>query len=112
MEGRVAAATHFGCCVLCVVVVTSPFSYLTGRNVKIGPVKMANLSALITKNASLDAPNVKGRPKSPSSLDFSHVLTFGLKHDIGALREQKRCVVFFLSRVHSLFIFFSYQDFH
>ncbi len=47
-------------CVLCVVVVTSLFSYLTGRNEKIGPVKMANESALITKNASLDAPNVKG----------------------------------------------------
>ncbi len=48
------------CCVLCVVVVTSPFSYLTGRNVKIGPAKMADLSALITKDASLDAPNVRG----------------------------------------------------
>ncbi len=63
VEGRVAAA-HVGCCVLCVVlcavVVTSPFSYLTGRNKKIGPAKMADESALITKNASLDAPNVKG----------------------------------------------------
>ncbi len=60
MEGRVAAA-HVGCCVfsvLCVVVVMSPFGYLTGRNVKIGPAKMANISALITKNASLDAPNI------------------------------------------------------
>jgi hypothetical protein len=47
-------------CVLCIVVVTSPFSYLTGRNEKIGPVKMADESALTTKNASLDAPNVKG----------------------------------------------------
>jgi hypothetical protein len=46
---------------------------------------MANFSAFITKNALLDAPNVNGWPKSPSSLDFSHVLTFGLKHDIGAL---------------------------
>jgi hypothetical protein len=38
------------------VVVTS-FSYLTGRKAKIGPAKiMANFSAPITKNASLDAP--------------------------------------------------------
>ena len=73
------------CCVLCVVVVTSPFSYLTGRNVKIGPAKMADLSALITKDASLDAPNVRGCPKSSLSLDFRHVLTFRLKHDIGVL---------------------------
>ncbi len=73
------------CCVLCVVVVTSPFSYLTGRNVKIGPAKMANLSALIIKDASLDAPNIRGCPKSSLSLDFGHVLTFGLKCDIGAL---------------------------
>jgi hypothetical protein len=51
------------CCVLCVVVVTSSFSYLVGRNVKIGPAKMVNLSGLITKNASLDAPNVKECPK-------------------------------------------------
>ncbi len=46
-------------CVVCVVVVMIPFSYLTGRNEKIGPAKMADESALITKNASLDAPNVK-----------------------------------------------------
>jgi hypothetical protein len=72
------------CCVLCVVVVKS-FSYLTGRKAKIGPAKMANFSALITINASLDTPNINGWPKSPSSLDFSHVLTFGLKRDIGAL---------------------------
>jgi hypothetical protein len=67
------------------VVVASPFSYLTGRNVKIGPAKMADLSALITKDASLDAPNVRGCPKSSLSLYFGHVLTFRLKHDIGAL---------------------------
>ena len=71
--------------VVCVVVVTSPFSSLTGRNVKIGPAKMADLSALITKNASQDAPNVQGCPKLSLSLDFGHVLTFGLKRDIGAL---------------------------
>jgi hypothetical protein len=71
------------CCVLCVVVVTS-FT-LTGREAKIGPAKMANFSALITKNASLDAPNVKGCPKLSLSLDFGHVLTSGLKRDIGAL---------------------------
>ncbi len=87
-----AAVAHFGCCVLCVVccvfcvvccvlcvvVVMSPFCYLTGRNVKIGPAKkMADLSALITKNASLDAPNVKGCPKSSLSLVFGHVLRSG-----------------------------------
>jgi hypothetical protein len=73
------------CCVLCVVVVTSPFCFLTGRNVKIGPAKMADLSALITKDAFQDAPNVRGCPKLSLSLDFGHVLTFGLKCDIGAL---------------------------
>ncbi len=46
---------------------------------------MADLSALITKDASLDAPNVRGCPKSLLSLDFGHVLTFGLKLDIEAL---------------------------
>ncbi len=46
---------------------------------------MANLSPLITKDASLDAPNVRGCPKLSLSLDFGHVLTFGLKRDIGAL---------------------------
>ena len=72
------------CCVLCVVVVTS-FSYLTGRKAKTRSAKMADFTALITKNASLDAPNVKGCPKLSLSLDFGHVLTFGLKRDIGAL---------------------------
>ncbi len=72
------------CCVLCVVIVTSPFSYLTGRNVKIGPAKMAYLYALITKDASLDVPNVRGCPKLSLSLDFGYVLTFGLKRGIGA----------------------------
>jgi hypothetical protein len=72
-------------CVLCVVVVMSSFSYLTGRNEKIRPAKTANESALIIKNASLDAPNVKGCSKSSLSLDFEHVLTFGLKRDIGVL---------------------------
>jgi hypothetical protein len=43
---------------------------LTGREAKIGPAKMTNFSALITKNASLDAPNVKGCPKSSLSLDL------------------------------------------
>ncbi len=71
------------CCVLYVVVVMS--FILTGREAKIRPAKMANFSILITKNASLDAPNVKGCPKSSLSLDFGHVLTFGLKCNIGAL---------------------------
>jgi hypothetical protein len=85
VEGRVAAAAYFGCCVLCVVVVTSPFCYLTGRNVKIRPAEMVDLSALIIKYASLDAPYVRGCPKMSLSLDFGHALTFGLKRDIGAL---------------------------
>ncbi len=88
-----AAAAHFGCCVLCVVccvlcvvVVRSPFCHLTGQNVKIEPAKMADLFALITKDASLvDAPNVRGCPKLSLFLDFGHVLTLGLKRDIGAL---------------------------
>jgi hypothetical protein len=71
------------CCVLCVVVVMS-FT-LTGREAKIKQAKMANFFALITKNASLDAPNFKACPKSSLSLDFGHVLTFGLKCDIEAL---------------------------
>jgi hypothetical protein len=48
--------------VLCVVVVAS-FSYLTGRKAKIGSAKMADFSTLITKNASLDAPIIKGQAK-------------------------------------------------
>ncbi len=69
-----------------VVVVTSPFSYLTGgRNARSGQPKMADSSALITKDASLDAPNVRGCPKLSLSLEPGDVLTFGLKRDIGAL---------------------------
>jgi hypothetical protein len=71
------------CCVLCVVVVMS--CTLTGRETKIRPAKMADFSAFITKNASLHAPNVDECAKSPPSLDFAHVLTLGLKPDIGAL---------------------------
>jgi hypothetical protein len=61
------------------------FATLLIEKVEIGPAKMANFSAFITKNASLDAPNVRGCPKSSLSLDFGHFLTFGLKPDIGAL---------------------------
>jgi hypothetical protein len=46
------------------------FSSLTGRKVEIGPAKMANFSAFITKNASLDAPNVKRMPKIVIVLRF------------------------------------------
>ncbi len=70
------AGAHFGCCVccvLCVVVVTS-FT-LTGREAKIGPGKMANFSALTTEKALQNAPNVKGSPKSQSSIDLGHPLT-------------------------------------
>ncbi len=86
VEGRVAAA-HFGCCVLCFVCCGCDELYsCTGREAKIRPAKMADFFALITKNASLHAPNVDGCAKSPCSLvDFAHVLTFGLKRDIGAL---------------------------
>ncbi len=61
------------------------FSYLTGRKVKIGPAKMAHFFAFITKNASLDAPNVKGCRKLSLFLDFGHISTFGLKGETGAL---------------------------
>jgi hypothetical protein len=54
VEGRVAAA-HFGCCVLWW---QARFSYPTGRKSEIGPAKMADFSAFITKNPSLDAPHV------------------------------------------------------
>ena len=50
------------CCVV-VVVVRARFSYRTGRKVDIGPAKIADFSPFITKNPSLDAPNVKGCPK-------------------------------------------------
>jgi hypothetical protein len=43
------------CCCGCVL---CGFSYLTGRKVEIGPAKMADFSAFIRKNPSLDAPNV------------------------------------------------------
>ncbi len=39
------------------------FSYLTGRKVEIGPAEMANFSAFITENPSLDAPNVPLMPQ-------------------------------------------------
>ncbi len=68
-------AAHFGCCVccvLCVVVVTS-FT-LTVREAEIGPAKMANFSALTTEKTPQNAPNVKGCPKSQSSIDLGHPL--------------------------------------
>jgi hypothetical protein len=40
-----------------------------------------------------------------NALDFGHVLTFGLKHDIGALRVRKKGVLFYLGRVPSFFFF-------
>jgi hypothetical protein len=52
------AVAHFGCCVLLLWLCLCDFSYLTGRKVEIGPAKMANFSAFITKHPSLDAPNV------------------------------------------------------
>jgi hypothetical protein len=55
---------------------------------------MANFSALITKNASLNAPNVKGCPKSLSSVDLGNFLTFWLVANWGALGMEKKCVLF------------------
>ncbi len=66
---------------------------------------MANLSTLITKDASLDAPNVRECPKLSLSLDFGHVLTFGLKCDTEALLVWKKGVLFYLGRVPSYFFF-------
>jgi hypothetical protein len=95
VEGRVVAA-HFGYCVLSVVccVVTS-FSFLTGRKAKIVQAKMATFSALITKNASLDAPIIKECPKLPSSLDLGHFFVI-LAHSIreSATNAEKVCYFF------------------
>jgi hypothetical protein len=98
------------CCVLCVVVVTS-FSYLTSRKPKIGPAKMADFSALITKNASLDAPIIKVCPKLPSSLDLGHFFD-NLARPIGgnATNAEKVCY-FYLGRVPSIFFSFIKSDF-
>jgi len=87
------------------------FSYLNGRKVKIGPAKMADFSPFITKNTSPDAPNVKGCPKSPSSLDFGHVLTFWHVPLGEVLRMEKKCVIFYLGRVPSYFFFNLKRDF-
>jgi hypothetical protein len=73
------------CCVVCCGCDKPILATLLVEQIEIGPAKIADISAFITKNASLDASNVYGWPKSPSSFNFSHVLTFGLKCDIGAL---------------------------
>ena len=75
------------------------FSYPTCKKVDIGQSKMANFSPLITKNASPDAPNVEGCPKSPSSLDLGHVSTFGLVSLVEALQMGEKCAILYLSRV-------------
>jgi hypothetical protein len=85
------------CCVLCVVVVvvTSPFSYLIVLvEMQDRASQNGDLSALIAKDASPDAPNVRGCPQlSLSLVDFGHVLTFGLRRDIGGLcmSAEKGC---------------------
>ncbi len=71
-------------CVVCCGCDKPVLATLLVEKVEIGPAKMANFSAFITKNTSLDAPNVYGWPKSQSSLDFSHVLTFGLRSVMSA----------------------------
>jgi hypothetical protein len=73
------------CCVVCCGCDKPVSATLLVKKFEIGPTKMADFSAFITKNASLDAPNVKGGPKLSLFLDFGHVLTFGLKGEIGAL---------------------------
>ncbi len=73
---------------------------------------MADVSALITKDASLDAPNVRECSKLSLSLDFGHVLTFGLKCDIGAIRVQKKGVLFYLGRVPSYLFIFATEIFY
>jgi hypothetical protein len=75
----------FVCCVVCYGCDKPVFATLLVEKVETRPAKMADFFAFKTKNASLDAPNVNGFPKSVSSLDFGKVLTFGLKRDIGAL---------------------------
>ncbi len=70
------------CCVVCCGCDKPVLATLLVEQVEI---RLAKMSAFITKNASLDAPNVRGCQKSSLSLDFGHVLTFGLKRDIGAL---------------------------
>jgi hypothetical protein len=77
-------------CVVCYGCDKPVLATLLVEKVEIRPAKMANFSTLITMNASLDAPNVKGCPKLSLSLDFGHVLTFGLKCDIGALTWRNR----------------------
>ena len=59
------------------------FSYLADRKVEIGPAKMANFSAFITKNPSLDAPNV---PLMPQIVIFHR---FGAFVDILACANRR-----------------------
>ncbi len=107
VEGRVAAA-HFGYCVLCCVLWLwqACFSYLTGGTSWDQASQNGQFFRIHNKNSSLDAQNVYGWPKSQSSLDISHVLTFGLKCDIGGLWVWKKCGIFYLGRVPSYFFHF------
>ena len=73
------------------------FCYHTCKKVEFGPakmVKMADFSALITHKASQKAPYVKRCPKLLSSVDLGHFLTFWLVANWGALRMEKKCVIF------------------
>ena len=83
----------------CVFGVERLFSYCTCKKVEFGPAKMANFSSLITKHASQNAPNLNRCAKSPCSIGFAHVLTFGLVPLGGALRMGEKCVILYLSRV-------------
>jgi hypothetical protein len=96
---------------LCVVVVMS-FSYLTGRKAKIRPAKMANFSALITKNASLDAPIIKGCPELPSSLDLGHFFDILACTIGGSATNAEKVCYFYLGRVPSIFFHLESQIFH
>ncbi len=89
IEGKAGGGYGSGslCWLLCVVVVvmTTILVTLLVEKLRSGQPKWPFFSTFITKNASLDAPNVKGCPKLSLFLDFGHILTFGLKGEIGAL---------------------------
>jgi hypothetical protein len=87
---------------------------------------MANLSALITKDASLDAPNVRGYPKLSLSLGIVYTQTknFGLSGLSGHLKfifcvflcrlsrgRKEAYLSSVLSVLFFLFVFFSNPSF-
>ena len=79
------------------------FSYRTCKKVEFGPAKMADFCPLITKNASLNGPNVNRCAKSPCSLGVAHVLTIRLVLLGDAQQMGAKCVMLYLSRVANYF---------